>query len=126
VRVRRVLHDGDAGSRLPDRVDVGDLPVHVHREDRFRPVGQRRADRGRVHVVGDRVHVDEDRQRARIRDREGRGDAGVGDSDHLVAWPDSERQERQMQRSSPARNADARMRAAVGREFRFECSKVWP
>ena len=92
----------------------------MHRHDRLGLRGDRRADLGRVDAVGLRVAVHEHRRRARVRDGRGGGDERVGGDDDFVARPDAQSLQRQEQRLGAVRDADAVLRAAVGRELRLE------
>ena len=55
-------------------------------------------DARRVDVPGERIGIDQHRRRAGIADGRDRRDEGHGGRDHLVAWPDTEREQREMQR----------------------------
>ncbi len=77
-------------------------------------------DARRVEVVRPRVGLDGDGRRARVGDGEPRGDVGVRGDDDLVARPDAQRAQDQVQRVEPVADADAVARAAVGGELRLE------
>ena len=92
-------------SASPWRSASGDEGVHVgrqaelvHRHDRLRALGDRALGRGGVEVVGQRVDVGEDRRRAALPDRVGRGDERQRRHDDLVAGADAGDVEREVQR----------------------------
>ena len=62
--------------------------------------------------------------RADVHDREDRRDVGVGDGDDLVARPDPERPQGEMQRGRAAADADAMGDLPVGGELRLERGQV--
>ena len=64
-----------------------------------------------------RLDVDEDRRRAAVADGVGGGDEGVADGDDLVARPDADRQQRQVQRRGAVRHRAGVRRADVGGEL---------
>jgi hypothetical protein len=89
------------------------LAVQVHRHDRLGARGDGGVDRAGVDAVGRRVHVDEHRGGADRHDRQHGGDKGIGRCDDLVARPDLERPQRQLDRGQPGADADGVARADV-------------
>ena len=73
-----------------------------------------------IDVEGRRLDVDKHRRRAAVADDVGGGDEGVADRDHLVARPDAEGQQRQMQRRRAVRNGAGMRRADELRELPLE------
>ena len=95
-RVRRVLDHRDA--ELEQRVEVGRLAGEVHRQDRLRPRPDELAHVLRVDVQVALAHVGEDRRRAAWTITFAVAGHVIGRRDHLVAGPDAEREQREVQR----------------------------
>ena len=110
--------------RARDRQDRGQIAGHARSGGRTRIArvcgGDRRGDPGRVDVVAVGLDVDEDRHRAALADRVGRGDEGVADRDHLVARADADGQQREMQRRGAVGHGAGVRRADHGGELRLE------
>lgn len=104
-----------AGGVLNDRQRMtrGDLhdPRHVaghanlvHTEDGLGALGDRRLDQCRIHVEGVGINVDEDGQGAAVTDAVGGRDEGMADGDDLVARPNPDGQECEVQGRGAARD----------------------
>ena len=126
-RLGRVLdqHGLVAGADVPQRVVVAALAVQVdgdHGADRgtgAAPLRERAVEQAGVDRPG-LVTVDEDRRGARVHDRvraRGEGEVRAGD---LVARADSEHDEREVERGSPARQRDRMLDAGDVPELRLE------
>ncbi len=92
VRLAPVFDEGEPASlgERGERVEIGDLAVQMDGHHRF---GARR-DGGLGQLGIDQMivaHVDQNRSRAELGDREGARDEGVRRNDHLVAGSDTER-----------------------------------
>ena len=97
--MRRVLDHRQA--ELEQWVEVGGLAGEVDREDRLRALRDACGGKLGIDVEVVVAHVDEDGRRARVDDHvRGRG-PGDRRRDHLVARPDAEGDEREMQGRSP-------------------------
>ena len=120
VRVRGVFEDGQSGRGQPDGVDIGHLPVQVDGQNHLRPLRHRGPHRHGVHVVGVRVHVNEDRYRAGIGDGERRCHVGVGDGDDLIPRTDAEGQQSEVKRR---RAAEMPMQLRAPQKAAKSCSK---
>ncbi len=107
-RLRRVLDDrhGCGSRHLENRVHVGALPVEMHGHDRARARCDRRADSGRIEVVGLRVDVHQHRPGAAADDGAGGGEKRVSAGDDLVAGTDAERHQGHEQRVGAGGDAD--------------------
>ena len=104
-----------ASSTRAEAVALGDLDQRRHLgrvaedvDDQDRPgAGRDRGlDRGRVHVERERVDLGEDRRRAGEEHRVGRRDEREGRGDDLVAGPDAQRVQAQVQAGGAARDRD--------------------
>ncbi len=90
-----------------ERVIIGTLAEQVDRDDRAGPVGNRSANRRGIDIEAHRIDIDQNRRRAKQRDHFGGGDIAERRRDHLVAAPDAERHQRQLQRVRTVRDANA-------------------
>ncbi len=117
-----ILDHGQAvGSRdRQDRARSHGMPIWcTHRIARVRGVTARpRAAGSMLKVAG--IDVDEHRHGAAVADGVGGGDEGVADGDHLVAGPDADGQQRQMQRGGAVGHGAGVRRADRGGELRLE------
>src|SRR5262249_20003026 len=123
-RLRGVLeqrHAQLAGQR-EQRVEVGGLPVQVHRQDRAQPraARRRRARRPRIERTARGLDVGEHGSGAEPRDGACGGEEGEGGAEHLVAGPDAERLQGEQQRVGARAARDRVLRLAVGRELALE------
>ena len=112
-RLAGVLDEREAVpfAELDQRVELARVAEDVDRDDRLRPLGDRRLDRGRVEVVRARVDVREHRRRALV-DRAVRGrDERERRRDHLVAGADARQPHRKVQAGGAARDRGAVSRA---------------
>ena len=118
----RVLDDGDpvALRRAQDRIEIGRPAVEVHRHDRPGATRHGARDELRIDVAGGRVDVHEHGPGARVGDRLGRRDEGVGGRDHLVALTDAGREQGEVERARPRVEADAVLRLAVDGKLPLE------
>ena len=125
-RVRRVLDDLQmmAARDREQAVHVASMPGEVHRQNRAHAAMlaafERLFDPRRVEVEGAGIDIDEHRPRSEIAEHLGRGRERERRGDDLVAGPDAEREQRQMQRARAMRNRQRVARADIGREFFFE------
>jgi hypothetical protein len=90
--VGAVLDQGEAvpGGDLPDQAHLAGLAGVVDDHHRLGARGDGVGDRRRVDVAGERVDVDEDGGRPDVDDDVGRGHEGHRRGDHLVARPDAQ------------------------------------
>ena len=110
-----VAHRGDG-------VHVGHAAVEVDDDHRPRAVGDGGFERIGGDAPRDRIDVDEHGSRADVGDRRRRRDPrGVGDDD-LVAGPDPEGVQREVQRRRARRQRQRVAPPAVGGELRFEAA----
>jgi hypothetical protein len=97
-----VLDDRDPQG--DQRVEVGRLAREVDRDYRLRPIGDELGDSVGVDVQVGVADVGEDRGRARVDDHvRGRGPGDRG-RDHLVAGPDADGQESEVERRRSRRH----------------------
>src|SRR5262245_4761514 len=82
----------------------------------------RALDQSRIHVISLRLNVDKDRDRAAVTDTIRGSDVGMTHRHNLIARPNSNRQERQMQSSRAAGNSAGIIRPNAGSKLAFECS----
>ena len=122
VRLRGVFDDDEIVPRRDrqHRLDVGRLSVQVDRHDGARARRDGGADRGRIDRVRLAVHVDEHGPGAGCRDRQHGRDERVRRGDDLVAGPDVERPQRQLDRIAAVADADCVADADVRREVALE------
>ena len=112
-----------------DRHQRGEVAGHadlVDGEDRLGPRGDRGRDGGDVDVVAAVLDVDEDRHAAALADGVRRGDEGVADRHHLVARPDADGEEREVQRGGAVRDGAGVGGADVGGELGLEGGDLRP
>lgn len=103
-----------------DRIHIGQPTVQMHRDD---GPGARRdgaLDHGRVDVEGPRIGIDQHRRCAGIADGGDRRDEGHRRGDHLIARPDAEGEQRQVQRRRARVQRDRLARPAIGGEAALE------
>jgi hypothetical protein len=127
VRLRAILEQPEAPLRAEpaDAVEIGGMPVEVHRHEADR--AGRDLGRGVPHV--DRVgivHVHEDRHRAREADRLHGGEGGVGRHEHLVVGLDPERLQRHPERGGRAAREHRVLAARVAGELLLERARLRP
>ncbi len=108
------------------RVHIGGLAVEMHRQERARARGDGSLRLHRVHGVGDRVNVHEDRAGANGADGFRRGDEGVRHGDDFVAGANVERLERQLQRCRARIHGHAFRHVEVGRKGGFKTLNFRP
>ena len=94
--VRCVLDERQAERRK--LVEVGGLAVEIDGDDRLRALVDELAHAGRIDVERVVANVGEDGRRATVDDHVRRRGPGDRRRDHLVAGPDTERDERQVER----------------------------
>ena len=122
VRLRRVLDDrepapvGDPEDRLHRRRE----PVQMDGEDGGRPRRDPGLDLARVDRERVRVDVGEDGRRELVQRREPARDEAERRDDHLVARPDPERGERELERDGAVRDRHAVGHAAARRPAPLE------
>ena len=95
------------------RLPLDRTPEQMHRHDRARSRRDRGGDGSDVQVEGVGVDVDQHRLRTAQLDGVRRRRERVGGDDHLVARPDLEREEGEMERGGPGRDG-CRVRRADG------------
>ena len=119
---RQAVSPGDVedGRQVARQADL------VHGQDRPGPRRDRPLDQGGVDVVGPRVDVHEHRAGAAVADGVGGGDERVADRDHLVAGPDAEGEQGQVQRRRAARDGAGVRRADVRGELLLEGRDLRP
>src|SRR5512140_3692133 len=105
------LHNGVHVRHLPEQVDRDDRPG-LRRDGRLDLRG--------IHVVGRRVHVDEDRLRSAPADRLGGGDERVRHGDHFVPGPDSKAEQGCPKGVRAAPHPGGELRPAERGELLFE------
>ena len=86
---------------------------------------ERFLDPRRVDVEGVGIDIDEDRARAEVAHHFGGRGEGERRGDDLVAGPDAEREQREMQRAGAMRDRERVARADIGGEFLLEASWPW-
>ena len=122
MRLRAVLDQRDAA--LPrnggERVHVGKAAVEVRHDHRARPWREAGAQRRGVHQQRRCVDLDVGRRRARRADRRRRVHAGIRRGRDLVARPDRERAQRELERIGAVADRHALARAAVRGELALE------
>ena len=120
--VRSVLDDGQV--ERVQRVEVGGGAGEVHRHDRLRARAHQLGDALRIDRQVAGAHVGEDRRRARMDDHVRRGRPGDRRGDHLVAGPDAERDERQVQRRRAGGDGQCVLDAEVLLERGLELARL--
>jgi hypothetical protein len=99
-------------SNIEDRRHVGRLPVQMHRQDRLGPWCNRPLDQFDVDQIVVGIRVDQHRRRARVGDRQCRGDKSVGGRNHFVARTNAQRPQRQGERGGSVGDAETVFAAA--------------
>jgi hypothetical protein len=94
-----ILDDRDA--ERPQRLEVGGLAGQMNRNDRLGSRRHETRDVIRIDVQVALAHVGEHRRRARVHHDVRRRGPRDRRRDHLVAGPDAQREEREMQRGRP-------------------------
>ena len=121
-RLGRVL-DQREPVPLADRADLVELArvaEHVDRDDRLRPLGDRRLERGRVDVERARIDVHEHGGRSLEDEAVGRGHEGDRRRDRLVARPEAGDARQEMQARGRARDGGRVGRADPLRDHLLE------
>jgi hypothetical protein len=104
---------------------VGGIAEDVHGEERGRARPDRRGRRRRVEVQRQRVDVGEDRARALVQDRVGRGDERERGRDHLVALSHAGRPQGQVERRRSRRYGARTAGADASGERLLEGGQAW-
>jgi hypothetical protein len=120
--VRGVLDERQA--ELGQLVQVGGLAVEVDGNDRLRALVDELAGPGRVDVERVLADVGEDGRRAGVHDHVRGRRPGDRRRDHLVARPDAERDERQVQRRRARRDREDVLRLEVLAHARLELRRA--
>ena len=96
VSLSGILNDKEPvrAREFQNRIHVRRLPKKMNRNDRFRSVGDRLLQLGRVHRVSAFVNIDKHRPSCTVGNRFRGGHECVGHSYYFVPGPDAARQER--------------------------------
>src|SRR5262245_34710353 len=86
------------------------------------PSRNRALDQPRIYVISLWLNVDKDRHRAEVTDSIGGSDVRMTNRHNLIARPNPNRQERQMQSGRAAGNSAGILRPDAGSKLAFECS----
>ncbi len=116
MRLGAILDDACAvpAGKSEDRVEIGRLPIKVHRDDGGDTPGrgcESARERGGIERHGAGLDIDKQRPRARKLDRRHRRHRRMRDGRDVIVSAEPERAERQHERVGAARDAD-RVRGA--------------
>jgi hypothetical protein len=98
----------------------------MHRDDRLRFGGDLLSRIIHVQVEADRTDVGEHRHRSETRNRARRGEKRERGAQHLVAWFDVQRHQRQQQRVCAGRYRQRVLHTDHGRDFRLKRLQLRP
>ena len=126
--MRGVLHHGDSPpvESIDQTLDLHWAPSEVNRDHRFRARSYGSESDLRRQIEGLRVDIHDDRMRAEVDGHVCRGSEGPGRNDHLVAWPDAERLERQVEPGGRGVDRHRMMRAHEPGKARLELADFRP
>ena len=122
--VRRVLDDGE--SQLPQGIQVGSLAGEVDGEDRLGARADEPLHLGRIDVQVAHPNVGEHGPGAGVDDHVRRRRPGDRRRDHLVARPEAERHEREVQRGRSGRDREGVLRLRQLRKTALELRRPRP
>ncbi len=113
MRLRTILDEmqAPAFADVADEVHLRGLPVEVHGNDRARAWGDPPLEGRRVQTMKF-IDVDEHDARARLGHGFGGRDPAHRGDDHLVAWPDAEHPQHDIDRIRAVGDADTVLRSA--------------